>query len=442
MPRPIAYAIDLGATTTVLAVALRDRVDVVVPQPPPGATHTGGAGIPTAAYVHREMLPLAGGDPFQRHLADGGARTGCASCDRVEMVGRRARTECMHYRPGHGCHDSRLIPALKMLLTDPRDCVHLWGQDLEITDLTALVLRELKATADARYGTVNRGVIGRPPFFPGGDGVDVAAEQARAVARLTKAGKLAGFDELELVDEPVAVVTGERGPGTVLAIDFGGSTFDVALVAVEEFDAEILALQGGAIGGGDFDAAIFERVVAPAMGLDDPLPDAVTDAMRSRRQITAAISNQDLAAELRFLSERGRAGVDRVLSLLQADAAIHLYSAIERAKIALSSGDEAHIWFPQPGTAGTLDVVLERGEFEQLIKLDLEQVFGQIEDTLHQARVSPGAVDLVILTGGSSQIPAFRRRLAEMFTADRIALRDPFTTVVRGLALRARQVWA
>jgi hypothetical chaperone protein len=348
----------------------------------------------------------------------------------------------MHYRPGHSCHDSRLIPALKPLLTDPRDSIHLWGEDLEITDLTALVLRELKAQADARYGTVSRAVIGRPPFFPGGDGVDVMAEQARAAARLAEAGKLAGFDELELVDEPVAVVTGERGPGMVLAIDFGGSTFDVAVVAVEELEAEILALQGGAIGGGDFDAAIFERVVAPAMGLEGPLPDAITDAMRSRRHITAAVSNQDLAAELRFLSERGRAGAELVYSLLQADRAIHLYAAIERAKIALSSQDEARISFPLPGTAETIDVLVEREEFQQLIKLDLEQIFGQIEDTLHQARVSPGAVDLVILTGGSSQIPAFRRRLAEMFSADRLALRDPFTHVARGLALHARQVWA
>ncbi|MEW6301437.1 MAG: Hsp70 family protein [Thermodesulfobacteriota bacterium] len=63
-----------------------------------------------------------------------------------------------------------------------------------------------------------------------------------------------------------------------------------------------------------------------------------------------------------------------------------------------------------------------------------------VDRLLARCGVSPGDVDSVFLTGGSSFVPAVRRIFAQRFGTDRLRGGEELTTVARGLALRASEV--
>lgn len=127
-----------------------------------------------------------------------------------------------------------------------------------------------------------------------------------------------------------------------------------------------------------------------------------------------------------------------VHALLYDGHAYDFYKAIESAKIALSDSDETVLQFAPLG----LKVTLRRAAFESMIRSELYQVRATITRALNGAKVTPGEVSRVLLTGGSAYIPAFRADLAEMFGAQRLEQRDAFTAVVHGLGVRAQQLWS
>ena len=81
-----------------------------------------------------------------------------------------------------------------------------------------------------------------------------------------KAAELAGFSDVQLYPEPAAAIIDEElDDGVAVSVDFGGGTFDVAVIEVERGSAEVLALHGAGIGGSRFDAAMFDEFIAPEL---------------------------------------------------------------------------------------------------------------------------------------------------------------------------------
>jgi len=76
-----------------------------------------------------------------------------------------------------------------------------------------------------------------------------------------------------------------------------------------------------------------------------------------------------------------------------------------------------------------------------MIRPELDMVKATIRQALDEGHVDAHQVDRVLLTGGSSSIPAFRADLVEMFGEHRLEQRDAFTAVVHGLGVRAQQLW-
>ena len=82
---------------------------------------------------------------------------------------------------------------------------------------------------------------------------------------------------------------------------------------------------------------------------------------------------------------------------------------------------------------------VSRAEFEAWISDDLLAIKRCIDTLLESSKVGAHEVDRVFLTGGSSFVPAVRRIFEERFTAARVRTGNEFTSVARGLALRARE---
>jgi hypothetical chaperone protein len=89
-----------------------------------------------------------------------------------------------------------------------------------------------------------------------------------------------------------------------------------------------------------------------------------------------------------------------------------------------------------------MDIVatVSRADFEGWIADDLSSIERCVDMLLATSNIAPYQVDRVFLTGGTSFVPAVRRIFESRFTAPRVRTGNEFTSVARGLALRAAEV--
>src|SRR5262249_2394807 len=129
------------------------------------------------------------------------------------------------------------------------------GREFRPETLAALILRKLALDAEMILGPITKCVITVPAYF---DDTRRKATQ--------DAGKIAGLDVLDIIDEPSAAalaysISGPAGgpappesPQTVLVYDLGGGTFDVTLVKLGKRRFRVLAIEGDVrLGGRDWD---------------------------------------------------------------------------------------------------------------------------------------------------------------------------------------------
>jgi hypothetical chaperone protein len=312
---------------------------------------------------------------------------------------------------------------------------HSWAHDFELTDLVSIVLARLKLSADEASGAdVRRLVLGHPVVFPGWDLADRSQEVA--LDRLRDGARLAGFEEVELFPEPAAAVLGEKLPeGRVLSVDFGGGTFDAAVIEIRDGRPETLSLTGVDIGGERFDSALFETAVGPVLGLT-ALPNWLYNEMGSRSGVRQLLSDPGVP---KVLQRVGGQAAQIARAILFEGHAWEFYRAIEEAKIRLSSEESTHLRFARPGLR--LDVPLLRAHLEAVIRDDLAVVERCLLRAVSDAGLEPAQIDHVLRTGGSSRLPSFQARLEALFPG-RVTDRDAFTAVAKGLGARAAELWA
>ena len=127
--------------------------------------------------------------------------------------------------------------------------------------------------------------------------------------------------------------------------------------------------------------------------------------------------------------------IEALIQLIEDDLGYQLHRAVQKVKCDLSAARTAEFRF----SAGGIDIhaTVERRSFERWIAEELEKIAVCIDSLLATAGVHAKDVDMVFLTGGSSFVPAVRRIFTSRFGAERIRSGNEFTSVARGLALRA-----
>jgi len=217
------------------------------------------------------------------------------------------------------------------------------------------------------------------------------------------AGALAGLKVERLLTEPTAAalaygLTAQEGEELVLVVDLGGGTFDVSLLHRFEGVVEVRATAGDSwLGGEDFvDAIVAAFMAGPgaAAGLSAPSPDT------PNLPIMGALRRQ-----------------------------------AEMAKRMLSAQDSATIAVVQDGKP--IEWTLGREQFELLSEPLLARLRAPMERALRDARVDPDALSRIILAGGASQMPMFRRLIARLFRRLPVYQLNPEEVVGRGAAVRA-----
>jgi len=384
-------------------------------------------------YLHRGGKRAAGEEAVRTFLKSGHEKTDCWNC---ALAPYGWDTDCRQYRKGGGCNDARLLSGVKHELAKVGFAgTNSWATDFTVGSLVAVVLKRLKTEADATLaGASKRVVIGHPVVFAGADPQQRAASDAEAFSRLEMAAVEAGFEEVAFLPEPAAAVIGElTHRGVEIAVDFGGGTFDVAVMDARDREPRIAATAGVAVGGEMLEGVLFETIVGPALGLE-VLPNWLFNELRTSSSVRLLMADPGIPA---ILARIGSKAAELVHALLYEGHAYDFYKAIEATKIALSGSETAELSFPPLG----LNVTVRRSAFEAMIRPELDMVREAIGRALDAAGIQPADVERVLMTGGSAYIPAFRADLAQTFGADHLEQRDAFTAVVHGLGVRAQQLW-
>jgi hypothetical chaperone protein len=124
--------------------------------------------------------------------------------------------------------------------------------------------------------------------------------------------------------------------------------------------------------------------------------------------------------------------------VVKEDLGLALHQAVESSKQALSAAEVARL------QCADLELALpvDRPAFEDWIAPELDGIDAVVSGVLEHAGVGARDVDTVFATGGSSLVPAVRRRLGARFGETKLAGGDELTSVAWGLAARARQLFS
>jgi hypothetical chaperone protein len=424
----VGCGIDYGSSNSAVALAFPDRVEVV-------GDAAGDSLAPSTLYLHRDGRRVAGTRASELFFRSGHERTICARCSLAQY----GVSDCRQFRRAGSCNDSRLLWSVK------RDLANLgfagtnsWAADFPVVELVAVTLALLRRRAERASGEeVTRVVLGHPVVFAGAAGDPASAANVTARRRLCEAAGLAGFEEVELCPEPEAAgLAGDEASGSVLLADFGAGTYDVAVLDRRGTALTVEALDGVDVGGSRFDEVLFETAVAPELGLHE-LPSWLFNDLKSLSGVMLLMADPDLPS---LLDRLGGPASRAAAAILFGGHAYRFYRAIEAAKIALSSQETAELVAEVPGLS--LRTAVRRTHFETAVGPELETIAAVTRRALDAAGRSPRDVDVVAVTGGSSQIPVFQRLLRSICPSAELRREAAFTSVVRGLGTRAMRLWA
>ncbi|KUE78251.1 molecular chaperone [Aeromonas schubertii] len=323
-------------------------------------------------------------------------------------------------------------------------------------DIVCAMMLLVKRRAEALTGVpIDRAVIGRPVNFQG-----LAGEESnrQAIAILTEAASLAGFERVEFLYEPVAAgfefEARLDADCTVLVVDIGGGTTDCSMLRMGpsyrarlDRSAQMLGHSGQRIGGNDFDIRLTVEGIMPLLGMHErlksgkPLPHPLFwDA--------AAIN--DVAAQSRFYSlTTGRELQDM---LLDCPSGSHLARLIrlrehklshqvvwraEQGKIALSSQESA--LQPLGELERELVVTLTRAQLADSSAPLLGKIGELMDEAIAQAGCQP---DRIFITGGSAKSPLIGQFIRTRLPGVPLEGGDDLGSVASGLARYAERLFA
>ncbi len=263
------------------------------------------------------------------------------------------------------------------------------GKNYSAQEISAYILQKIKQDAEKRLGCpVNKAVITVPAYF---------GEPQRAAT--AEAGRIAGFEVLSILDEPMAAAMAYgldrlTEDQLVFTFDLGGGTFDVTIIEVKDQHIKELAVKGDPmLGGKDWDDALLKYVSAEFYNNygQDPLDDM---------------------------------GTYQGLQL----------NAI-RAKEELSRRKEAKIMVNHQGNS--LPVEITRDKFEELTEELVERCRGLCELVMDEAGKTWDMIDTVLLVGGSTKMPMIYNMVKEISGKEPNMDLNPDECVAQGAAWHA-----
>lgn len=260
-------------------------------------------------------------------------------------------------------------------------------------EISAFILMKLKEDAEDFLGQpVTYAVVTVPAYF------------TDAQRQATKdAGKIAGLNILRIINEPTSAALAyglDNGMAQkVLVYDLGGGTFDVSVIDIGDNVIEVLATSGdNHLGGDDFDERIVNYLV-------------------EQFKISDGINlSKDVSAMQRLREEAEKAKKELSSSVT---------TNINLPFIAMSKDGPHHI-----------DITLSRQTFNELTADLVDRTITPVENALHDAGLSKTDINMVLLVGGSTRIPAVADKVRQLMGKEPSRNLNPDECVALGAAVQ------
>lgn len=347
----------------------------------------------------------------------------------------------------------RLMQSLKSFLTSRSlQSTEVLGRRFKLEDLIGRIVADIRKGYEEQFGPLpDRLIVGRPVRFVGSES---ESDDEYAQSRLRSALEQAGFRGVEFEYEPIGAAYHYESTlnhdELVLIGDFGGGTTDFSLLRVgpsaRNKPREIIGTEGLGIAGDSFDAKIIRHLVSPALGAGSmlqsgdkllPVPNWVYFKLERWHHLSFLKSGETLNMLQGVAAQAVKGDAIRALIyLVKHDLGYHLHRAVQRVKVTLSHAYQTHFSFSD-GDA-QLQAEVTRGEFEDWIAEELQEITERLDALLGKTGTAASAIDRVFLTGGSSFVPSVRQIFERRFGREKIRAGDEFTSVARGLALKAQ----
>lgn len=308
----------------------------------------------------------------------------------LDYLEKDAKNVSMLFKRKMGTQETYFIPSIE--------------KEISPIELSSYILKELKnfVTDDVNLNSI---VITIPASF------DTIQSNATK-----KAGYLAGFKEVVLLQEPIAACLAYANTANLditeaqkwIVYDFGGGTFDVALVEVNDRELKVIDNEGdNFLGGADFDNLIVEKIIVPLL-------EEKCNTNNLWKNIKAKSNNyKGLYFEL----------------LKKAEEAKKELSVYEQSEIELDIAIDGIELFEE--------IIITRTQFENVIADKVERTIALIKKVISQNQLINSQIERLILIGGSTYVPYIREKIKEETGILVDSSINPTSAVVEGAAYYA-----
>ncbi|MFT4709646.1 MAG: molecular chaperone DnaK (HSP70) [Planctomycetota bacterium] len=376
-PTPVV-GIDLGTTNSLVARYHDGRPEILKPPGHPGT-------VPSVVFFEEGEEPRVGTDARTHAIADPGKAI--FSFKRFMGRGLADVQEDLGSVPFPASENEHGVVSFDV-----------YGKSYTPQELSARVLRQVAAVAGEAIGSHAplSAVITVPAYFD---------EAQRAATR--DAAHLAGIEVARIINEPTAaslaygldqkaLTEAKEGGHTIAVYDFGGGTFDVSILSIEDGVFRVLATNGDThLGGDDLDRVLVKLAIGELQG------------QLSADQLASPVVHQALRL------------------------------AAEKCKIELTNlpAGELHLSLPEYDLNWRREI--SRVEFEALSKSVMMRTLACCRSALADADLVASDIHEVVLVGGSTRIPAVRTLVESFFGQKPHTELNPDEVVALGAAVQA-----
>lgn len=368
----IKYGIDLGTTNSAIAVINKGESNIVKNQLQKDTT-------PSCVTFRKQSVGV--GDRAYNQL----------NADKLNAL-----------KKGEGSESNTFVEFKRTMGTDAKYHSSDMKKDFSSEELSSEVLKMLKSlTQEDNFKSV---VITIPAMFN---------DNQKSATK--KAANLAGFSQVELLQEPIAAAMAygldeQVKDGQIIVFDFGGGTFDVCLIKIEDGIMQVKDTAGDNwLGGKNLDQAIVDEILVAHL----------KDKFKIDSFLNDSIKNKLLKETLKVEAEKIK------INLSFSDS----YDVISNI------GD-----YPEDdnGDEISLDFTVTSDQMKTILTPIFQKAVDITKDLLAKNNLNGNTISDLILVGGPTFSPILRGLVSSQICTPNTKV-DPMTVVARGAAIYAMQ---
>lgn len=353
----------------------------------------------------------------------------------------------------------RFMRSIKRILGTPLmdSSTQINGHMVKFDDIIGAFVSYMKQKIDASANeNVESVVMGRPVHFRDND----PAADDKAQQELERIAHKAGFKNICFQYEPIAAAFAHEqkinSEKLACVIDIGGGTSDFTVIRLSpenrnkaDRTKDVLANTGVRIGGNDFDKNLSLNAFMPVLGMGTDykvygkvlsIPNSIYINLSTWNQVNDVYNYKTLNLVKGYQTwALEPEKLARLYKVVQNRLGHINLNYVEKAKIALSK--DLSIESILDFLSDKPSIYITREEFNNSISNDVEKIEKFLSECILQAGVKNEDVDLVILTGGSTEVPRVSEIATKFFPNAEVSASDKLSSVGMGLAYDARRIF-